>query len=486
MSNPRRKRANERVHVGERRSLLAAAVVVGALAVITALVFGLYPSGGGYTVRGQFSSSTNLVPGSAVRIAGVDVGKVEKIERGPGNTSIVTMDVSEDGRPVHADATLAIEPRLLLEGNFYINVEPGSPSSPKLPSGALIPVQQTSVPVQLDQVLNLFDRATRESLTNSITNLADALGPGPTGRTGYIGARETAKQLDGALDAIRDAARQARGTQPGDLGRSIRGTRDVAVGLTPTPAILSNLVSDYSTVAAALAAEARPLQASVAKLNATLRVAPRALASLERVLPDVTRFGDALVPALRAAPKRFDQASAILDQIHALASDRELGGLERDLRPLTSRLPGYESELARLLPQLTDATRCLTKRVIPVLSAELSDDKLSTGDPIWLDLLHAATGITSSTGGFDGNGSAVRAGLTGGPTSLTGVFPGIGDVAGLGPRVTGVRPRWLGPNYVPPFRPDARCTEQPMPELDQPAALPPSWMRQTSLRRGGR
>ena len=51
------------------------------------------------------------------------VGKVTDIEHISGDSpaTLVTMSISGNGLPIHADATTNIRPRLFLEGNYYVN-----------------------------------------------------------------------------------------------------------------------------------------------------------------------------------------------------------------------------------------------------------------------------------------------------------------------------------------------------------------------------
>ena len=66
-----------------------------------------------------------------MRIAGVNVGKVTSVEP-EGNMAEVTFTVDDEGLPIHEDATITIRPRLFLEGNFFLDLQPGSPSAPEL------------------------------------------------------------------------------------------------------------------------------------------------------------------------------------------------------------------------------------------------------------------------------------------------------------------------------------------------------------------
>ena len=89
-----------------------------------------------YEVNAVFTSSNGLRPDSPVRIAGVDVGKVKRIEAQEGtDNTVVTMAIDEEGLPLHKDATAKIRPRIFLEGNFFVDLQPGSPGSPDLGDG---------------------------------------------------------------------------------------------------------------------------------------------------------------------------------------------------------------------------------------------------------------------------------------------------------------------------------------------------------------
>ena len=109
-------------------------------------------TGEGFELNAQFENATTIRSTSPVRIAGVNVGKVTGVES-DGDTVKVTFSVDEAGQPIHADATVEIRPRLFLEGNFFLDVDPGSPSAPELDDDDTIPVTQTATAVQIDEVL---------------------------------------------------------------------------------------------------------------------------------------------------------------------------------------------------------------------------------------------------------------------------------------------------------------------------------------------
>lgn len=497
---------NVREQTAERRALQAAGIAALLLVVVTVAVFvSSSPFGAPYEFEGVFASANGLHDGSEVRIAGVRIGKVSKIEPGPDNTSVVTMQTDSADRPIQEDARLAIKPRLLLEGNFYVDVEPGTPGSQALPPGARIPKRRTSIPVQLDQVLSTFDLPTRNALHRSIAALSEGLGSseeshggdskqdeltaagskagrpdpeaGAPSPPGFKGLRSAIREFDSTLPSVSTVSRAAQGQRPGDLSAALRGSSDFAGQLAADPAALAGLVSDVNAISGALADEDQALRDSLRGLDDVLHVAPASLDAIDAALPDLQRFSSALEPGLRVAPPAIKRATRLVTELRRLVVPTRLPRTVSGLKPITGRLPELETRLERLAPLVTSANQCLSRRVVPALNQVMDDGDTSSGDPVWLDALHAFTAVTSASGGFDGNGSALRAGIVGGGGVANGILPGIGKVSVLGPLIQGVRPTWLGYGVDPPYRPDKRCSEQPFPSFEAKTGPAPAWAK---------
>jgi ABC-type transporter Mla subunit MlaD len=467
-----------------RSSRRAAVVAAAAMIAVTFAAFvGLNPFQNPYEIRGVFASSNQLRAGSEVRIAGVKVGEVAGIEAGPDNTSIITLRIDDAARPVHEDAELSIEPRLVLEGNFYVAVRPGSPSAAELESGATVPKERTSVPVQLDQVLNTFDLAARGSFHRIVAELDRGLGdtpltaaPGSDSRLtppGYEGLKRAVREFGDLLPPATRASRALRGTEPGDLGRAVRSGRDFTTELASDPRALADGITNFNRLTQALADEDRFVTASVQSLDDLLRSAPAGLRALDRALPAVTDFAGALRPALLAAPRPLESATRFVGQAEGLFGPEELTGLLEDASPAVSALPGLERRLGRFAPLATLANRCLSDRVAWTLNQTLEDGPNSTGDPVYLDAAHGYTGAAGVVAGFDGNGAALRIGTSTNGTQIKSILPGLGPIVGLGPDAEGVRPAWLGYGIEPPYRPDQLCADQPRPDLTLRSGPPP-------------
>ena len=157
----------------------------GVLALIAILILTFFAytkelpwSDEGYTATATFADATSLQPNSPVRIAGGNVGKVTAVEP-EGTGPKVTFTIDEEGLPIHEDATIMIRPRLFLEGNFFLDLRPGSPSGPELPDGGDIPVTRTSTAVQLDEVLTSLQAPDRRNLAKLLEGYGSALADKP-------------------------------------------------------------------------------------------------------------------------------------------------------------------------------------------------------------------------------------------------------------------------------------------------------------------
>src|SRR6185436_11219921 len=192
-------------------------------------------TGYGYELNATFSNSANIAKNSPIRIAGVDVGKVIATER-DGNNTKVTFTVDDSGQPIHDDAFAAIRPRIFLEGNFFIELDPGSPSAPDMDSGGTIPVSHTSTAVQLDEVLTALQSPVRADLSRLLESYGTALTHEPTAaedatQLPEVQGKTGAEGLNGAFRYGGPAGRYSAqvnnallGTSPGDLSRLIAGT----------------------------------------------------------------------------------------------------------------------------------------------------------------------------------------------------------------------------------------------------------------------
>jgi len=474
-----------------RRTYLRAAIIAAVL--IAACVYFAFakqlPFEGHFVLRGDFTSSNQLEPGNPVRIAGLQIGEVSAISRGPHNTSIVTMSIDEP-QELRSNATLAIEPRLLFEGNFYIAVDPGTPPAPVMRSGETVPLANTTTPVQIDQLLDVLDTPTRSSLKQLVSGIASGLGtstasaanratsnratsstPGSAdlraGAPGSAELRAAAQQLTAALPNVSRVAAALQGTKPGDLFKLVQSGGSFASQLAENPAALADLVTSSDRVFGALAANDASLAQDFVGLDRFVHVAPATLTALQSALPTLTSFARKLQPSLLAAPSTLTDTSSLFDQIDALFAPSQLPAAVSALAPTARSLPALENELRTVFNLATPLSNCVRRNIVPALDTELQDGADTSGYPAWKDLLHLAASLSGASASFDGNGIGLRIGVAEGAQTLAEILPGFGQVLTTD-QPLGLRPRWLGYGNVPAFDPAATCDKQPLADINMP------------------
>ena len=139
-------------------AVLAAVGLVGGLA---GSLFGHHS----YTLTAYFLSAEGLTQENDVVINGARVGKVTSVGIAPDNGTSpngaeVVMEIDAGSAPLRRGTRATIRPKGLL-GNPFVELTAGPPSAAAIPSGGTLPLQDTASPVDLDQVMDLFDPQTR-------------------------------------------------------------------------------------------------------------------------------------------------------------------------------------------------------------------------------------------------------------------------------------------------------------------------------------
>ncbi len=112
------------------------------------------PTTGGSSYKAQFTDVTGLQVGDDIRVAGVEVGSVSGIKIVDRKLAQVSFEVTKKV-DIRKDVKVAVRYRNLI-GQRYLAVTEGDPTQPRLASGSLIPLAQTSPALDLSQLLNGF------------------------------------------------------------------------------------------------------------------------------------------------------------------------------------------------------------------------------------------------------------------------------------------------------------------------------------------
>ncbi len=441
-----------------------------------------------YTIQAVFKNSNLVAPRSPVRIAGIDVGKVIEIGRYKDtNLSVVTMEITDDGRPVREDSTLKIRPRLFLEGNFFIDLKPGTPTADELPDGGMIPVAQTATPVQLDQLLTTLQSDTRRSLQDTLIGFGEALDSEPTAADdadqdpdvqGLTGAQALNKAIETAVPALRGAAVASdslRGTEPRDLSRMVKGIAGVSRGLARNENQLSEFLTDFNTTMAATASRAPQLEQTVKLLGPTATNLRKGLASIDAALPPTQAFSREILPGVRETPVTVAAAGPWLDQALPFFGPDELGAFLDDISPATRDLARATHSSREWVPKADDFNRCITEVIIPTGNIKVDDGEFSANTENYKEFWHSVTGQAAEGGGFDGNGPYLRLSAPGGSRPVTSGKTSY-QLQSLHGNATLPLQRTSPayPNKLPPLRRDIACHENPVPDVNGPGAVGPA------------
>ncbi len=434
----------------------------------------------GYQLNATFSNGVNIATNSPVRIAGVDVGRVISVGR-DGDATKVTFTVDGKGRPVHDDAFAAIRPRIFLEGNFFIDLAPGSPSAPELDSGETIGVSHTSTWVQIDEVLSALQAPVRADLSTLLESYGDALTHKPDaaedrGQEPEVRGKSAAQALNGSFRYGGDAGRYSAqvtnallGTSPGDLSRVVAGAGRAFGALARNEEDLKGLIVNFDRFTGALAAQSTNLGTTVRRLAPTLDEFHGSLVSLNRTLPPLRSWALQLTPSLEALPGWISAGKPWLAQAMPLFSGRELGGTAKLLREATPGLSGAaQAGMAVTLPQLNRLSLCSTKVLVPTFDQTI-EDRFSTGGPNYREFPYTLANFAGWGQSFDGNGPFLRVQPGGGGYLVEQKNPSGNldtdkqDFAHTAAPPLGAQPQLGG---RPPKKPGKRCDSNPVPNVN--------------------
>jgi phospholipid/cholesterol/gamma-HCH transport system substrate-binding protein len=438
----------------------------------------------GYELKATFANSANIALGSPIRIAGVEVGKVISTSR-DGNATTVTFTVEGSGRPIHYDAFAAIRPRIFLEGNFFVDLDPGSPSAPDLNSGATIPISRTSTAVQIDEVLTALQSPTRADLSRLLESYGTALTHKPTAAEDVtqlpeVKGKTGAEALNGALKYGGDAGRYSSqvtnaflGTQQRDLSRLVASAGRTFGAFASREADLQGLIDNFNVFTGALATQSTNLSTTIHLLAPTLRTARASLVSLNRTLPPLRTYAIELTPAVAELPGLISASKPWIAQVRPLLSGKEGGGVAKLLAESTPGLAGAaQAGKETALPQLNQLSLCTTKVLAPTFNQTIQD-RFSTGGPNYREFLYNLVNFAGFSQNYDGNGPYVRTQAGGGPL-LVGEPRPEGNPSTLSDQINysdvtvepiGNQPQLGKP---PPLKPDVRCYTNPVPDVNGP------------------
>lgn len=289
--------------------LLGSMLLLGWMAIKVGAIGDLGPQ---VTAQVRMLDAAGIKDGSAISIAGVDVGRVESmwVEH---DMAVADITLSRDAK-VRADATLSIRARSVL-GEKYLELHPGTPDGPLLEDGAILEILTPQT---------------------EIDEMVGELGP-------LVGALD-AEALAAALDAVSKGLAE----DPEQIARVMKHTETIAArgaeAAERLPGLLDRLESTLDRADRTLDA----FSARAAEAKAPLKRADELMASLDA-------SADRLPGLLDEASGVMDDASATMGDIRTAASEAKdmvggFDGIDEDVRRVLANVAEIDKwELRRLL-----------------------------------------------------------------------------------------------------------------------------------------
>src|SRR5215217_4901837 len=262
----------------------------------------------GYRVIVNFPEATTLAQEADVRVAGVPVGKVRKVEVGDGtNRTVATIELERRYAPLRTDAHAVLRQKTLL-GETYVELTTGH-SSKTIPEGGSLPDGQVKDTVQLDEIFDSLDPKTRADFRGWQQQMAK-------------GIKGRGRDFNDALGTLPGFARDGADilavldSQQGAVQRLVSNTGVVFGALTENEAQLQNLITGSK----------RTFDATASKSDAlaeTIRIFPTFLQESKLTLARVQRFStdtDPLITDLRPVARDLQPT---LRDVRELAPDLE-------------------------------------------------------------------------------------------------------------------------------------------------------------------
>jgi virulence factor Mce-like protein len=288
-------------------SIVANPVLVGAVTTLVVLVavFLAYNANNGLPFvptrqyKVQLDNGSNLVRGNEVRAGGFRVGVVESLRpvtMANGRTiAELTLKLDKKTGSVPIDSTATIRPRSAL-GLKYVEITKGR-AHKTFGDGDTIPLSQTTVPVQFDDLNKLFDTKTRQASQDNLVGFGNAF----TGRGQDLNV--TINKLPQLFYYLQPVAHNL---SSGDtqLGRFFRELGRTAAIVAPVAGVNARLFTDMGTTFAAISRDPAALQDTISQSPPTEQVGTTSLRVQRPFLNDTADFSHDLrfaTTELRAA-----------------------------------------------------------------------------------------------------------------------------------------------------------------------------------------
>ena len=280
-----------------------------------------------YKVRAIFDNAGFAIPGEDVKVAGVKVGKIDSLDVTDDFKAVVVLDIQEEAyQDFRRDAECMIRPQSLI-GEKFVECEPTQarqanaeppPALEKIDDGPgegqyLLPVSQTTKPVDLDLINNI----TREPQQARLSIILSELGTGVAGRGEDLNdvirrANPALKEVDKVLEILASENKTLRqlavdgDTVLAPLAREREQVTSALENSAEVAQATAERSDDLEADIARLPAFLRELRPTMVRLGAFADQATPVFADLGAQAPAINRFVAELGPFAEAGIPAFE------------------------------------------------------------------------------------------------------------------------------------------------------------------------------------
>jgi len=299
-----------------------------------------------FTLNAEFQTAQAVTPGQGqfVSVSGVKIGEIGSVSLKNG-IAIVSMDIDQKYKKlIHTDATALLRPKTGLK-DMFIEIDPGSASTPVAKPGFTIPVSNTMPDINPDEILSSLDADTRAYLDL----LVNGAGQGLKGK----GGSELAGVFERFEPTHRDLARlnSVVAQRGANLRRLINSLQRLNTALALKKVQIVQLIDASAKVFHAFAAENQNVSRAVADLPGTLA---QTTSTLEKVTTFANVLGPTatnLIPAALALPAANRAIQALAVPATPIVRD-QIRPFVIAARPVVRNLRPAAINLARATPNL--------------------------------------------------------------------------------------------------------------------------------------
>ena len=303
----------------------------------------------GYRFHIRFGEATQLAQQADVRISGVPVGKVVKLELGPGQTTDATIELDERYAPIPKDSRAILRSKTLLAETF-VELTPGRKQGGLLPENGTLSDAQVSKTVELDEIFRSLDPRTRDAFGVWMQSLAEGI----DGRGADLNAAfgnlapfaEDTNELLVQLDRQEEAVQQL-----------IRNTGTVFNALSARSGQLTGLIRNSNTVFGTIAERNQQLEETFKAFPTFERESSLTLERLVRFTRDVNPIITQLRPVARGLSPTLQAAGRLAPSFRDFFVN--LGPLITAARPGFPAFRRFLADARPALGQLDPFTRSL-------------------------------------------------------------------------------------------------------------------------------